>query len=79
MGIRIYDKNSGAYLGDISHDDLKLMVDQFEEESSTDQDYFIDAATVDLLRDAGASPALERLLRECVGTSDGIDIRWEES
>jgi len=54
-------------------------VDQFEEESSTDQDYFVDAATIDLLHDAGASPALEKLLRECVGTSDGIDIRWEES
>jgi hypothetical protein len=79
MGIRIYDKNSGAYLGDISREDLKLMVDQFEEESSTDQDYFIDAATIDLLHDAGASPDLEKLLREVVGSSDGVDIRWEES
>ena len=79
MGIRIYDKQSGAYLGDISHEDLKLMVDQFEEESSTDQDYFIDAATIDLLHDAGASPGLEKLLREVVGTSDGVDIRWEET
>jgi hypothetical protein len=79
MGIRIYDKNSGAYLGDISREDLKLMVDQFEEESSTDQDYFIDAATIDLLHDSGASPDLEKLLREVVGSSDGVDIRWEES
>ena len=79
MSIRIFDKDSGALLGEITHDDLQLMVDQFEEESSTDQDYFIDAATIDLLHEAGASPALEKLLRECVGTSEGIDIRWEES
>jgi len=79
MGIRILDKDSGAYLGDITREDLQLMIDQFEEESSTDQDYFIDAATIDLLHDAGASPALEKLLRDIVGTSDGVDIRWEES
>jgi len=79
MGIRILDKDSGAYLGDITREDLQLMIDQFEEESSTDQDYFIDAATIDLLHDAGASPALEKLLRDIVGTSEGVDIRWEES
>ena len=79
MAIRILDKASGAYLGDISQEDLRLMVDQFEEESSTDQDYFVDAATIDLLHDAGASPALEKLLRDIVGTSEGVDIRWEES
>lgn len=79
MGIRILDNNSGAYLGDISQEDLQLMVDQFEEESSSDQDYFIDAMTIDLLHDAGASEHLLKLLREVVGTSEGIDIRWEKS
>jgi len=79
MGIRILDKDSGAYLGDITREDLQLMIDQFEEESSTDQDYFIDAATIDLLHEAGASPGLEKLLRDIVGTSEGVDIRWEES
>lgn len=79
MGIRILDKASGAYLGDISQDDLQLMVDQFEEESTTDQDYFIDAMTIDILHHAGASDRLLNLLREVVGTSEGVDIRWEET
>jgi hypothetical protein len=78
MGIRLLDKNSGAYLGDITRDDLQLMIDQFEEESSRDQDYFIDAMTIDLLHDAGASEHLLKLLRDGVGTSEGIDVRWEE-
>ena len=78
MGIRLLRKRSGAYLGDITREDLDLMIHQFEEESSTDQDYFIDAMTIDLLHDAGASEHLLRLLREVVGTSEGIDIRWEE-
>jgi len=79
MGIRILDKDSGAYLGEITREDLQLMIDQFEEESSTDQDYFIDAMTIDLLHHAGASDSLLKLLRDVVGTSEGVDIRWEES
>jgi hypothetical protein len=78
MGIRIIDKNSGAHLGEIGSDDLQLMIDQFEEESSRDRDYFIDQATISLLEEAGASQRLLSLLREVVGTSDGVDIRWEE-
>ena len=30
MAIRILDNNSGAYLGEISREDLQLMIDQFE-------------------------------------------------
>ena len=78
MTIRILDKNSGALLGEVSRDDLQLMIDQFEEESSRDQDYFIDATTIDILQEAGASERLLALLREVVGTSEGVDIRWEE-
>jgi hypothetical protein len=79
MGIRIYDKQSGALLGDIASEDLQVLVDALEEESSTDQDYFIDAQTIELLHHEGASDRLLNLLREIVGTSDGVDIRWEES
>lgn len=78
MAIRIIDKQSGAHLGEIGEDDLKLMIDQFEEEHSRDRDYFIDATTIELLDHAGASPRLLALMREVVGTSDGVDIRWEE-
>lgn len=78
MAIRIIDKDSGAHLGEIGSEDLQLMIDQFEEESSTDRDYFIDQATIGILQEAGASKRLLDLLREVVGTSDGVDIRWEE-
>ena len=79
MGIRIYDKDSGALLGEVAQEDLQVMIDAFEEESSTDQDYFVDAQSIDLLHRAGASDRLLNLLREIVGTSDGVDIRWEEA
>jgi hypothetical protein len=69
-------KDSGATLGSISEADLQVLVDQFEEESSTDRDYFIDEQTVQLLEGAGASPDACALLRKAVGSSDGIDIVW---
>jgi len=79
MGIRLFDKESGANLGEIAHEDMKLLIDQLEEEHSRDRDYFIDTNTIDILEHAGASPRLLALLREIVGSSEGVDIRWEEA
>jgi hypothetical protein len=69
-------KDSGATLGSISEADLQVLLDQFEEESSTDRDYFIDERTVQIIEEAGASPDLCALLRKAIGGGDGIDIVW---
>ena len=79
MAIRLIDKASGGQLGEIAHEDMKLLIDQLEEEHSRDRDYFIDSSTIDILEQAGAGPRLLALLREAVGTSEGVDIRWEEA
>ncbi len=79
MAIRIIDKQSGANLGEVGNEDLQLMIDQFEEEHSRDRDYFVDQATIGILEEAGGSARLLALLREIVGTSEGVDIRWEET
>jgi hypothetical protein len=54
-----------------------VLVEGMEEESTTDQDYFIDAATIDVLADGRATEHLVGLLRKAVGTGDGVDIRWK--
>ena len=79
MAIRLIGKESGAHLGEIAHEDMKLLIDQLEEEHSRDRDYFIDTNTIDILEHAGGSARLVALLREIVGTSEGVDIRWEEA
>ena len=79
MAIRLIDKNSGANLGEIAHEDMQMLIDQLEEEHSRDRDYFIDSNTIDILEHAGASPHLLGLLCEIVGTSEGVEIRWEEA
>ena len=79
LTVRITNKATGAVLGNISQEDLQLLVDKLEEESSKDTDYFINQATVDMLEEAGGSAALVTLLRLAVGTSDGVDIAWEQA
>jgi hypothetical protein len=72
----LYNKQSGALLGPVSDADVQCLVDQLEEEDTKDVDYFVDLDTVDILEDAGASAALLQILRNAIGGSDGIDVRW---
>jgi len=74
---KIYNKNSGALLGNVNESDVQCLVDVLEEEDSKDVDYYIDLATVDILEDNGASAALVQMLRTAIGATEGIDIRWE--
>lgn len=74
--ITLSTKDSGAVIGTITEADLKLLVDQFEEESSTDRDYYVDEQTVQMLEENGAAPSLAALLRQAIGGGEGVDIVW---
>ena len=74
--IDVYNKATNELLGSITEADLQVLVDALEEESSEDQDYYIDAATIDVIGDGRASDYLLKLLRTALGDSDGVDIRW---
>ena len=71
-------KDSGALLGIIDEADLQLLMDQLEEESEADVDYYINPATIDILEENGASAQLIALLKEAVGDTDGVDVVWSE-
>jgi len=75
---KLYNKQSGALLGNVTEADIQSLIDQLEEENRTDDDYYIDTATIDLLEEHGASPSLVNLLRQAVGDAEGIDIKYEK-
>lgn len=75
--IDLYDAATNQLIGSITEADLQVLLDGLEEESSQDQDYYIDQATIDLLADGRASDHLVGLLRHALGSSDGVDIRWQ--
>jgi len=76
--INLYDSDANRLLGTVSDADLQALVDALEEESSDDRDYYINAETIDLLA-ATASPQLIDLLRGALGSSEGIEVRWERA
>lgn len=75
--IQLRDKTTNQLLGTIGDDDLRFLVDELEEESPTDRDYYFDSDTIDMLEDDGAPATLVALLRQILGTQDGLEIRWE--
>ncbi|HEX2339532.1 MAG TPA: hypothetical protein VHI98_03550 [Vicinamibacterales bacterium] len=75
--IDLYNASTNQLLGSITEADLKVLQDGLEEESTQDQDYYIDASTVDLLGDGRATEHLLNLLRTALGSSEGVDIRWQ--
>jgi len=74
--IDVYNKATNELLGSITEADLQVLVDALEEESSEDQDYYIDAATIDVIGDGRATDHLLKLLRTALGDAEGVDIRW---
>jgi len=76
--INLYRVATNQLIGSISPADLQVLIDVLEEESSQDQDYYIDGPTIDLLAEGGASEAMLNMLRLAVGTSEGVDVRWAE-
>ncbi|HEY3091893.1 MAG TPA: hypothetical protein VGJ52_02300 [Vicinamibacterales bacterium] len=75
--IDLYNAANDQRLGSITEAELQVLIDGLEEESSEDKDYYIDAATIDLLGDGRASDHLLGLLRSALGSNDGVEIRWQ--
>ena len=71
-------KDSGKLLGTIDDADLQVLVDQLEEEHEMDTDYYVCPATIELLEKNGASAGLLKLLKDAVGSSEGVDVAWKK-
>ncbi|HIE05693.1 MAG TPA: galactosyldiacylglycerol synthase [bacterium (Candidatus Stahlbacteria)] len=77
--IKLYDKESGRYLGEITEEELQFLIDNLEEENLTDTDYYLAKATLDFLKDQGISGHLLGIIEGAMGDKDGVEIRYEKS
>jgi hypothetical protein len=73
----LYVKSDHRYIGDLSDEELKFLVDNLEEESLTDTDYDLTRLTLEYLRGNGLSPRLAQLLDGALGDQDDIEIVYE--
>ncbi len=77
--IRLHDAERGTLIGTITEAQLQFLVDELEEESTEDRDYYVSADTIDLLEEDGGDPELVALLRGALSGRDGVDIRWSHT
>jgi|RhiMetdeSRZDD1v2_1073273.scaffolds.fasta_scaffold184187_2 hypothetical protein len=77
--IQLHEKETGVFVGTITEAQLQFLIDQLEEESADDTDYYIDQATLDLFEEVGAEVDLLVLLRQALGTREGIEIVWSRA
>jgi hypothetical protein len=77
--VELFDKQTGAAVGTLTDDQFQYLVDHLEEESSEDEDYYVNRATVDILESEGADPVLVEVLRRALGDREEMDLRWTRS
>jgi hypothetical protein len=76
--IDLYRVSNNQLIGSITPGDLEVLRLALEEESADDRDYYITAATIDVIADGSATEHLVGLLRTALGSDEGVDIRWAE-
>jgi processive 1,2-diacylglycerol beta-glucosyltransferase len=75
--IQLFDDETGEPVGTLTEQQLQFLVDQLEEESPDDTDYYINRETLDVFEENGADPDLLALLRAALGKRDEMEVRWE--
>ena len=75
----LYDAGSGDDIGTLTEKQLQFLIDQLEEESLEDQDYYINVATLDMFESKGADAELMSMLRTAMGDRQEMDIRWSSA
>lgn len=76
---KLYDKQTGKYLGQISDDEVQFLRDNLEEESMTDVDYYINRTTFNLLKEEGMTENLAKMIEQAMGKKDDVEIRYERA
>lgn len=76
--IEIFDRETGSKVGRISEEQLDFLIANLEEESTRDQDYYIDGATIEGLVGKGMDGELTDLLKKTLGKRAGMEIIWED-
>jgi hypothetical protein len=77
--IKLYNKKTDAYIGEINDAELKFLVKELTEETYDDQDYYLDAQTLSYLSREGADARLLELFQKAFDEQGEVEIRWEQA
>jgi processive 1,2-diacylglycerol beta-glucosyltransferase len=74
--INLYSDQTGVLLGTIDDEQFQVLASHLESEGERDDDYFINQATIDLLREGGADTALLDMLSAAIAEGGEAEVRW---
>ena len=77
--IQLRDKQSGSVLDSISEDDLQFLIDNLEEESEDDVDYYLNRSTLEIFKEKGISSTLLSVLENALGDREDMEIEWSRA
>ena len=75
--IKLYNKETNVYIGEITEPELKFLVKELTEETYDDKDYYLDENTLAYLESEGADAKLIALFKKAFDDHGEVDIRWE--
>jgi hypothetical protein len=68
-----------AKVGELSEEQLDILIDNLEEEWQDDRDYYLNQSMLDMLQARGADSALMHILKSAMGNKDEVDILWVDT
>jgi len=74
--IELRDKQDGKVIGSVTEQQLQFLVDQLEEESRDDRDYYLNRDTLDMFAEQGIDDQLLSLLRKALADREEMEISW---
>jgi hypothetical protein len=76
--VKIFKNDSGELIGEITETQLQFLIDNLEEESDEDVDYYINIPTIESFEEKGAEPGLIEVLKKGLGAKEEMEIRYEK-
>ena len=74
--VELRDKSTGAAIGVLNDEQFQALSGELEEESSTDNDYYLSRETLDMFEEDGLDASVVSLLRQAMGGRAELEVVW---
>ncbi len=75
--VKLFDKETGHRVAEITEEQFQFLMDNLEEESLMDEDYYFNEATIEMFKERGADEKLIEILKRAIGSKGEVELRWE--
>jgi hypothetical protein len=75
---KLFNNDTGEFIGNITEEQIQFLIDNLEEESEEDTDYYINIPTIESFEEKGAEAGLIEVLKKGLGNKEDMEIRYEK-